>query len=191
MWQLMTKKQALHQYKALAEGMDSTTLENLQVIVINKVNVGSDHRMVRGEIKVHLRTERNKLIRKPQPNLKIRATEFSLNIRNIYSLLGDEDLNIDQINKQFNDIIKIAALEICGKNDKQSSSKLSVETKQLIQKYRAVKVSSNRDREVEEVYCKILEDIYKDETATIKLHTETDKIPIKKGVIQGNIISPS
>ncbi|XP_069978530.1 uncharacterized protein [Penaeus vannamei] len=69
---------------------------------INKVNVGSDHRMFRGEIKVHLRRKRDKLMRKPQPNLanlKIRATEFSLNIQNGYSLLGDEDLNINQINK--------------------------------------------------------------------------------------------
>ncbi|XP_069998490.1 uncharacterized protein [Penaeus vannamei] len=64
-------------------------------VVINKVNVGSDHRMVRGEIKVHLGRERNKLIRKLQPNLgnlKIRATEFSLNIQNKYSLLDDAAL---------------------------------------------------------------------------------------------------
>ena len=119
------------------------------VEVINKVNVGSDHRMVRGEIKIHLRRERNKLMSKPQPNLanlRIRATEFSLNIQNRYSLLRDEDLNIDQINKQFNDIIKEAALEVGGKNDNRSSSKLSVETKQLMQKRRDMKVSSNRDK---------------------------------------------
>ncbi|XP_069970249.1 craniofacial development protein 2-like [Penaeus vannamei] len=58
--------------------------------------------------------------------LKIRATEFSLNIQNRYSLLDDEDLNNDKINKQFNDIIKEAALKVGGKNDKQSSSKLSI-----------------------------------------------------------------
>ncbi|XP_069988570.1 uncharacterized protein [Penaeus vannamei] len=42
---------------------------------------------------------------------------------------------------------------------------------------------------VEEVCCKILEDIYKDGTATIKLHMESDKIPIKKGGRQGYTIS--
>ncbi|XP_069992370.1 uncharacterized protein [Penaeus vannamei] len=102
--------------------------------------------MVRGDIKVHLRRERNKLIRKPQPNLanlKIRATEFSLNIQNRYSLLSDEDLNIDQINKQFNGIIKEAALKVDSTNNKQSSSKLSVEVQQLMQNHRAMKVLSN------------------------------------------------
>ncbi|XP_069998597.1 uncharacterized protein [Penaeus vannamei] len=78
-------------------------------IIINEVNVGSDHKVIRGEIKVHLRWERNKLICKPQPslaNLKIRATEFSLNIQNRYSLFEYADLNIDPINKQFNYIIR-------------------------------------------------------------------------------------
>ncbi|XP_063587918.1 uncharacterized protein LOC134765304 [Penaeus indicus] len=42
------------------------------------------------------------------------ATELNLNIENRYSLLSDEDLNIDQIKKQFNDIIKEAALEVDG-----------------------------------------------------------------------------
>ncbi|XP_069994153.1 uncharacterized protein [Penaeus vannamei] len=114
----------------------------------NKVNVGSDHRMVRGKIKVHLRRERNKLICKPQPNLanlKMRATEFSLNIQNGYSILDDADLSNDQVNKQFNDIIKEAALEVGGKNNTQSSSKLSVETNELMHKRRAMEVSSNRD----------------------------------------------
>lgn len=35
---------------------------------------------------------------------------------------------------------------------------------------------------VEEVYFKTLGDSYKDGKTTIKLHTETDKVPIKKGV---------
>ncbi|XP_069970992.1 uncharacterized protein [Penaeus vannamei] len=53
---------------------------------INTVNVGSDLRMVRGEIKLNLRSERNKYT-KTQPNLanlKTRPTEFSLNIQNIH-----------------------------------------------------------------------------------------------------------
>ncbi|XP_069990666.1 uncharacterized protein [Penaeus vannamei] len=113
------------------------------VKVINKVKVGSYHRMVRNEIRLNLRRERIKLLRKPQPNLanfKTRATEFSLNIQNRYSFLSDED-NIDQINKQFNNIIKEAALEVGGKDDKQNSSKLSVETKQLMQKHMVMKTN--------------------------------------------------
>ncbi|XP_069984611.1 uncharacterized protein [Penaeus vannamei] len=44
----------------------------------------------------------------------------------IDSLLSDEDLNTNQINKQFNDIIKEAALDV-RKTDKRSSSKISTE----------------------------------------------------------------
>ncbi len=43
---------------------------------------------------------------------------------------------------------------------------------------------------VDKPYIKILEDIYRDSTATIKLHQNSRKIPIKKGVRQGDTISP-
>ena len=47
-----------------------------------------------------------------------------------------------------------------------------------------------RNQGVSEVYCRVLEDIYREGTATIKIHTETGKIPFKKGVRQGDTISP-
>ena len=104
------------------------------VSVINKVNVGTDHRMVRSKIKLGLKIERKKLIRKPLPNLenlKNKATEFSLNIQNRYSVLSDEEnLDIDHINDQFTNIIKEAALEVGGKMERQKYDKLSVETRQ-------------------------------------------------------------
>lgn len=37
-----------------------------------------------------------------------------------------------------------------------------------------------RKQGVEEIHCKILEDLYEVGTATIKFHTETDNKPIKK-----------
>ena len=43
-----------------------------------------------------------------------------------------------------------------------------------------------RRHEVEEIHAKILQDIYKERIATIKLHKASKKIPIQKGVIQGN-----
>ena len=47
-----------------------------------------------------------------------------------------------------------------------------------------------RNQGIEERYVKLLEDIYRGSTATIKLHKTSDKIPIKKGVRQGDTISP-
>lgn len=53
-----------------------------------------------------------------ESNLRARATEFSLKFQNNYTLLNDEDLNIDQTNQQFNDIIKEVVVEEYDKNDK-------------------------------------------------------------------------
>ena len=47
-----------------------------------------------------------------------------------------------------------------------------------------------RRHEVEEIYVKILEEIYKESMATIKLHKVSEKIAIQKEIKQGNIISP-
>ncbi len=47
-----------------------------------------------------------------------------------------------------------------------------------------------RKQGVDELYIKILEDIYRDSTATIQLHKKSSKIPIRKGVRQGDTISP-
>ncbi len=47
-----------------------------------------------------------------------------------------------------------------------------------------------RQQGVDELYIKVLEDIYRDRTATIQLHKKSRKIPIKKCVRQGDTISP-
>ena len=47
-----------------------------------------------------------------------------------------------------------------------------------------------RRQEVEEIYVKKLEDIYKESTATIKLRKVNKKIQKQKGVRQGDTISP-
>ena len=47
-----------------------------------------------------------------------------------------------------------------------------------------------RMQRVEELYVKILEDIYKECTIIIKLHKVSNKIPIQKGLRQDDIISP-
>ncbi len=43
---------------------------------------------------------------------------------------------------------------------------------------------------VDELYIKVLEDIYRDSTATIQLHKKSRKTPIRKGVKQDDKISP-
>ena len=43
---------------------------------------------------------------------------------------------------------------------------------------------------LEEIYVQILKDVYKESTATIKLHKISENIPIQKGVKQGDTIFP-
>ncbi|XP_069979430.1 uncharacterized protein [Penaeus vannamei] len=204
--------------------------------------VFGNHRMVRGEIKLNLTNEKNKLIGKPQPNLtnlKTRATEFSLNIQNT------SELKISTLTE----LTKSSVAYGVGRNQMYAIKKLDVEvtynkngiivvegiyTTQMDSRKRVkqagfrsgfsttdhihmptlirekIKNIGNRctfiDYEkafdsvqmpavleairiqgVEEVYCKILEDVSEDGTVTIKLYTETDKIPIKK-VRQGDTV---
>ena len=47
-----------------------------------------------------------------------------------------------------------------------------------------------RNQGVEEVYVRTLENIYEGSTATIRLHKLSDKIPLGKGIRQGDTISP-
>ena len=47
-----------------------------------------------------------------------------------------------------------------------------------------------RKQMVEKIYIKILEDIYKEITVTIKLHKVSEKVLKQKGVRQDNTISP-
>ena len=49
---------------------------------------------------------------------------------------------------------------------------------------------STSETRVEETYVKVLEDIYKESNATIKLHKVSEKISVKKRVRQGDTISP-
>ena len=54
----------------------------------------------------------------------------------------------------------------------------------------AAVLNAIRSQGVEEPYCALLDEIYRKGTAIIRLHADTSKIPIKKGVRQGDTISP-
>ena len=51
-------------------------------------------------------------------------------------------------------------------------------------------LTSLQEQGIEDVYTEILKDIYTDSSVTVHLHKESEKIRIKKGVRQGDTISP-
>ena len=52
-------------------------------------------------------------------------------------------------------------------------------------------LTSLQEQGIEDVYIEILKDIYTDSSVTVHLHKESEKIRIKRGVRQGDTISPS
>ena len=51
-------------------------------------------------------------------------------------------------------------------------------------------LTSLQEKGIEDVYIEILKDIYTDSSVTVHLHKESEKIRIKRGVRQGDTISP-
>ena len=51
-------------------------------------------------------------------------------------------------------------------------------------------LTSLQEQGIEDVYIEILNDIYTDSSVTVHLHKESEKIRIKRGVRQGDTISP-
>ena len=53
----------------------------------------------------------------------------------------------------------------------------------------SIVMNTLRGQGVQEMYVKILEDIYKESTATMMLHKVSDIFPMQEGVRQGDTIS--
>ena len=51
-------------------------------------------------------------------------------------------------------------------------------------------LSSLQDQGIEDAYIQLMKDIYTDSSVTVYLHKESEKINIKRGVRQGDTISP-
>ena len=76
------------------------------VTVINRINIGSDHRMVMGSIMLNTRAERRKLLNKNMPtrtrvNTQMIGTKkntFQLELKNRFTALEEHD-DMDILNK--------------------------------------------------------------------------------------------
>jgi hypothetical protein len=121
------------------------------VKVVNKVNVGSDHRMLLGKIKINTRLERQKLLRSKPSNinlekLSVKKEVFKLELHNRFKLLhdehSDEDRTLETWNEQIVDAIQESAMKVAGKNTKSRHNKISDSTRKLMDKRRLMKMDS-------------------------------------------------
>lgn len=116
----------------------------INVTVLNWVNIGSKHRMVRAEIRIHLRKESNNLMRKPPTTLTVlqnRIPKFSVSILNRYAALYKENCSIKETNN-FTKIWKEAVVVEGVREEKVNHSILALETKLLMKECLNMKVQS-------------------------------------------------
>ena len=112
------------------------------VSVINSLNTGSDHRMVRGSLTINTKLERARLIQRcMKPNtavLSANTTKYQTLLTNRFEALATStDLNSECENVTY--AITETAMEIAGQNKPQKPDKLSAETNQLREKRRQMK----------------------------------------------------
>jgi ribonuclease HII len=132
------------------------------VTAINRVNIGSDHRMLMSTMSINTKFERNKLIVPKGKGLNIRKLiekqeHFQVQLKNRFETL--QCSNIDAWNEEFTNIIQDSALKTAGMKNKGKSSKISDDTKNLMEKRRKLNADSNIKNRIE--YAKMCKDIRK------------------------------
>ena len=98
------------------------------VTVINRVNIGSDHRMVMGSITLNTRTERRKLLNKNTRTrvdtqmIGTKKNTFQLELKNRFTALEEHD-DMDSLNTNMTEMIQQSALSIAKQTKKQKNQK--------------------------------------------------------------------
>ena len=124
-------------------------IDNIKdVTVINKVDIGSDHRMVACRTKFNFRLERNKMILKkkcPKTIAVENVTAFQVEIENRFDALWNDSDSIEDKSDSITKIIKEAAEIVNITNDSNKSETYSKETMKLINERRNMKIENEED----------------------------------------------
>ena len=143
------------------------------VTVINRVNIGSDHRMVMGSITLNTRAERRKLLNK---NIRTRVdTEiigtkkntFQLELKNRFTALEEHD-DMDSLNKNMTEMSQQSALSIAKQTKKQKNPTISSPTRALMKKRREIIENKTPRDHIE--YVEICKTIKKKSKEDIRKH---------------------
>ena len=143
------------------------------VTVINRVNIGSDHRMVMGSITLNTRAERRKLLNK---NIRTRVdTEmigtkkntFQLELKNRFTALDEHD-DMDSLNKNMTEMSQQSALSIAKQTKKQKNPTISSSTRALMKKRREMIENKTPRDHIE--YVEICKTIKKKSKEDIRKH---------------------
>ena len=111
------------------------------VTVINRINIGSDHMMVIGCIKLNTRAERRKLLNKntrarvDTQMIGTKKNMFQLELKNRFTALEEHD-EMGSLNKNMTEMIQQSAMSISKQTKKQKKPKISSPTRTIMKKRR-------------------------------------------------------
>lgn len=145
------------------------------VSVINSLNTGSDHRMVRGSVTINTRLERARLVKRTKkPNTEVLSTmrtQFQLQLANRFEALATST-DLDDNYEQLTSTIIETALETAGEDKPPRPDKLSTGTKQLREKRRQMKRGGTDTQNIE--YTEICKAIRRKMATDIHDHNEDE-----------------
>ena len=111
------------------------------VAVLNRVNIGSDHRVVMGSITLNTRAERRKLLNKNTRTrvdtqmIGTKKNTFQLELKYRFTALEEHD-DMDILNKNMTEMIQQSALSIAKQTKKQKNPKISSPARAMMKKRR-------------------------------------------------------
>ena len=116
----------------------------LDASVINSLNTGSDHRMIRGRARIDTKFERAKMVAQPKKvdtvKLQHHRREFQVEIRKRFAALASNPLDdLDCRGDTTAKMIYETAISIAGRCKSEKPDKLSTGTKHLREKRRQMK----------------------------------------------------
>ena len=93
----------------------------IDISVLSQFNTGSNDRLVRATIKITVRLERPRLLRKKTPqvnlqNLQQKADDYKLELQNKFDALLDEAEGADLRCEKITDTITQSAMKVAGKH---------------------------------------------------------------------------
>ena len=157
----------------------------LNTEVIQKITIGSDHRMVRTTVRLNVKLERSRMVKKPVPKVNIdnllqRKEEFQLELRNRFEILSDTEDDIGKMSHQLNSTIQDCAEKVGGVIKSRRKEKLKPETKALLKKRREMKKETTRENIEYTELCKTIrkkmrQDLREFRTKEIEHALETGK----------------
>lgn len=121
------------------------------VTVLNRVNAGSDHRMVRCRVQLNTKIEMKKLITNSLnvPNIKAlgkKLAEFQTSVNAKMELIPHND-DVETVNQKITKAVLEATVEVVGlKKRNKAESKISTETRQMLKIRREMKKNTTKNR---------------------------------------------